>query len=135
MEGHFVQTGRNTSFSATILVVDDDALITLNMADHLRALGHVVLEAFSGRDALALLRSHSEIAALITDYSMPLMNGAELAEQARLLRPDLPVLLSTGYAELPQGIACTLPRLEKPFREDELAEKVDALLFVDASAQ
>lgn len=135
MEGHFVQTGRNTSFSATILVVDDDALITLNMADHLRALGHVVLEAFSGRDALALLRSHSEIAALITDYSMPLMNGAELAEQARLLRPDLPVLLSTGYAELPQGIACTLPRLEKPFREDELAEKVDALLFVDTSAQ
>lgn len=135
MEGHFVQTGRNTGFSATILVVDDDALITLNMADHLRALGHVVLEAYSGRDALALLRSHSEIAALITDYSMPLMNGVELAEQARLLRPDLPVLLSTGYAELPQGIACTLPRLEKPFREDELAEKVDALLFVDASAQ
>lgn len=130
-----MQSGRNKGFSATILVVDDDALITLNMADQLTELGHVVLEAYSGRDALALLKSHSEIAALITDYSMPVMNGVDLAEQARLLRPGLPVLLSTGYAELPHGIAGTLPRIEKPFREDELAEKVGALLSMAASAE
>lgn len=130
-----MQTSPNRGSGTTILVVDDDALITLNMVDHLTDLGHIVLEAYSGRDALALLEKHPEIAALITDYSMPLMNGVELAEKARLLRPDLPVLLSTGYAELPEGLACTFPRIEKPFREDELAEKVNALLSVATAAE
>ncbi|MBE7734056.1 response regulator [Devosia faecipullorum] len=135
MKGQFVQTGPNKGSAATILVVDDDALITLNMVDHLTELGHIVLEAYSGRDALTLLENHPEIAALITDYSMPMMNGVELAEQACRLRPGLPVLLSTGYAELPQGIANTLPRIEKPFREEELAEKVGALLSMVAPAE
>lgn len=112
----------------TILVVDDDALITLNMVDQLSDLGHNTLEAYSGREALAILRSRSDIAMLISDFSMPGMNGVELAEAARALHPDLVVLLTTGYAELPDGIACTLPRLEKPFREDELRAKIEQLL-------
>jgi len=110
------------------LVVDDDALITLNMVDQLSDLGHNTLEAYSGREALAILRSRSDIAMLISDFSMPGMNGVELAEAARALHPDLVVLLTTGYAELPDGIACTLPRLEKPFREDELRAKIEQLL-------
>ncbi len=117
----------------TILVVDDDALITLNMVDHLTELGYIVLEAYSGREALALIEKHAEIAALITDYSMPLMTGVELAEQARRLRPCLPVLLSTGYADLPEGIACELPRIEKPFREDELTAKLNEILALSAA--
>lgn len=113
---------------ATILVVDDDALITLNMVDQLTDLGHKALEAYSGREALSILQSRSDIELLITDFSMPGMTGVELAEAALALHPALRVLLTTGYAELPEGIACTLPRLEKPFREEELQAKIADLL-------
>ncbi|KKB08051.1 response regulator [Devosia chinhatensis] len=117
---------------ATILVVDDDALITLNMVDQLADLGHTALEAYSGREALAILQQRSDIAMLITDYSMPGMSGVELAEAALALHPDLAVLLATGYAELPDGNGCALPRIEKPFREDELRAKIEELLATEA---
>lgn len=119
---------------AIILVVDDDALITLNTVDQLTELGHTVFEAYSGREALQVLQAHPEIDALITDYSMPLMNGVQLAEAARQLRPGLPVLLATGYAELPEGGSVDLPRLEKPFRDEDLAERIAALLQVSAGS-
>jgi CheY-like chemotaxis protein len=115
-----------------ILVVDDDALICLNMADQLVELGYKALEAYSGREALALLDQHPEIRLIVTDYSMPLMTGVELIEAALAKRPDLLVLLTTGYAELPEGIACTLPRLEKPFSEEQLAKKI-AELFAETA--
>ena len=113
---------------ATILVVDDDALITLNTVDLVTELGHVALEAYSGRDALALLAERPDIEMLITDYSMPGMTGVELADAARRLRPGLAVLLATGYAELPDGVTCTYPRLEKPFHQEDLARLIGELL-------
>jgi CheY-like chemotaxis protein len=118
--------------STTILVVDDDALITLNTADILNDLGHTALEAFSGQEALELIHTRPEIGALITDYGMPGMSGLELAQAARALRPDLPILLATGYAELPDGEQWDFPRLEKPFREDEFVRLVDDLLSTPA---
>ncbi len=118
---------------ATILVVDDDALITLNMVDQLTDLGHKAFEAYSGREALGILQSRSDFDLLISDFSMPGMTGVELAEAALALHPSLRVLLTTGYAELPEGIACTLPRLEKPFREEELEAKIAELLGAVAS--
>jgi CheY-like chemotaxis protein len=114
----------------TILVVDDDALITLNTADQLSELGHSPLEAFSATEALNILKRQPEIAALITDYSMPGMNGVELAAAARAIRPDLPILLATGYAELPDDAPTDLLRLEKPFRQEELGQKIDLLLGI-----
>jgi DNA-binding NtrC family response regulator len=104
----------------TILVVDDDALITLNTADILNEQGHTALEAFCAAEALSLIEQHPHIGALVTDYAMPGMNGVELAEAARRLRPGLPVLLTTGYLDLPEGVALAYPCLEKPFREDQL---------------
>lgn len=112
----------------TILVVDDDALITLNTADILSDLGHTVLEAFSAHEALSLMEQHPDIDVLITDFGMPGMNGLELVEAARRKKPDLPVLLTTGYAELPQHGDIALARLEKPFREDELLASLSQLL-------
>jgi two-component SAPR family response regulator len=52
------------------------------------------------------------------------MTGLELAGAARDIRPDLPVLLATGYAELPTGSSTDLPRLAKPFRQDQLAREI-----------
>jgi CheY-like chemotaxis protein len=75
----------------------------------------------SGTKALNVLRSDQTIDAVITDYAMPDMTGAELAAQIRRLRPDMPVILATGYADFPNGTAQSLPRLSKPFGSHELA--------------
>ncbi len=64
---------------------------------------------------------------MITDYSMPGMSGAELAQAARALRPDLPILLATGFADLPEG-EVNLPRLRKPYMQQQLAAKIARLV-------
>lgn len=112
----------------TILVVDDDALISMSTVDMLEDLGHDVIEANSGDGALDILKDGRPVDLLITDYSMPRMNGAELASAARSLRPDLPILLATGYAELPEGSSLDLPRIAKPYQQSQLAAEVAKLV-------
>jgi PAS domain S-box-containing protein len=107
-----------------ILAVDDDALVLTNTAAMLEDAGHRVLQAASGRIALQLL-SECHVDILVTDFAMPEMSGAQLAEAARAGWPELPVLLVSGYAELPEGIANDLPRLAKPFRQDQLLPAVE----------
>ncbi len=113
---------------ATILVVDDDALIAMSTTDMLEDLGHEVIETHSGARAVAVLRDDRRIDLLITDFSMPGMTGVELAKSARRLRPDLPILLATGYAELPSDQALDLPRLAKPYQQSDLAAEIAKLL-------
>lgn len=64
----------------------------------------------------------------MTDQAMPGMTGTELAEIVQQKRPDLPVLLATGYADLPAGQEPNLPRLSKPYMQSQLQEQVDRLL-------
>ena len=111
-----------------ILLVDDDPLIALTTLDMLEDLGHEVLEAHSGADALDLLERAGGVDLLITDFAMPRMNGAQLAEAARDVIPRLPVLLATGYADLPSGVNISLPRIGKPYTQEELAEEIEKLL-------
>jgi CheY-like chemotaxis protein/two-component sensor histidine kinase len=112
---------------ATILVVDDDALIAMSTADMLRDLGHTVLEAESGAGALKILKEGSAIDILVTDQAMPGMRGSELAVEARALRPNLRVLLATGYSDLRDG-AADLPCIGKPYQQDELANAIARLM-------
>lgn len=112
----------------TILVVDDDALIAMSTADMLEDLGHDVIEANSGDRALEILREDREVDLLVTDYSMPRMNGAQLAAAAREIRPKLPILLATGYAELPAGSGIDLPKIGKPYQQDQLATEIMTVL-------
>jgi len=114
------------SSSLLILAVDDDALVLINTAAQLEELGHRVLQAGSGRDALSIL-AKQPVDLLLTDYAMPGMTGSQLADAALAACPDLPVLLVSGYAELPPGVASALPKLAKPFREDELSRAIDAV--------
>jgi PAS domain S-box-containing protein len=111
-----------------ILAVDDDPLVAMSTVDMLEDLGHEVVEANSGADALEILRGGGAFDLMITDFSMPRMNGVELAEAARAIMPDLPILLATGYAELPAGRQLGLPRLGKPYNQDQLAAEVRKLL-------
>jgi signal transduction histidine kinase/CheY-like chemotaxis protein len=111
-----------------LLFVDDDFLISLSTASLLEDLGHTVIKASSGADALVVLRDGRDIDLMITDYAMPGMTGLQLAEEARRLRPDLPILLATGYADLPANAALELPRLSKPYQQRQLAEQISHLL-------
>ena len=117
---------------ATILVVDDDALITIGTVDLVSGLGYRALDAYSGAEALAVLRSEQPVHALITDYGMPDMNGARLAELAQEIRPGLPVILATGYDDVPEPEAMALPRLSKPFRDEDVRDVLAALVAVGA---
>jgi signal transduction histidine kinase len=111
-----------------LLFVDDDFLISLSTASLLEDLGHTVIKASSGADALVVLRDGRAIDLMITDYAMPGMTGLQLAEEARRLRPDLPILLATGYADLPSHSTLELPRLSKPYQQRQLAEQIAHLL-------
>ncbi|WP_240046953.1 response regulator [Paracraurococcus ruber] len=113
-----------------VLVVDDDALVRASVVAMLEDLGLSVAEAASGPEALARLRAGMAADLLLTDFAMPGMTGVQLAEAARGLRPDLPVLLASGYAELEASGTGGFDLLAKPFVQDELAHAVAARLGV-----
>ncbi|WP_296333167.1 PAS domain-containing sensor histidine kinase [Reyranella sp.] len=113
---------------ATLLFVDDDFLISLSTTSLLEDLGHTVITASSGSQALEVLRTGRPIDMMITDYAMPGMTGLQLAEEARALRPGLPILLATGYADLPTRAPFDLPRLHKPYQQAQLAEQIQGLI-------
>ena len=110
-----------------ILVVDDDVLIAMNTVDMLEDLGHTVIETNAPADALAVIEAGTPLEMMITDFSMPRMNGAELADAVHALRPALPILVATGYADLPPGKGMELPRLSKPYSQQQLAAQIALL--------
>ena len=113
---------------ATILVVDDDPLIASSTTNMLEDLGHTVIEANSARRALEILDGGQTVDLLITDHAMPEMTGIELAEVAQARWPNLPILLATGFADLPAGQSLRIPRLSKPYLQSQLQTQIDRLL-------
>jgi PAS domain S-box-containing protein len=111
-----------------ILLVDDEDLARAGTAEMLAELGHDVVEAASGAEALQLLRAGLEPRLVITDFLMPGMTGADLATEIRNREDPPPVLLATGYAQLAGHQLADLPLLAKPFRQRELAERIAPLL-------
>jgi CheY-like chemotaxis protein len=108
----------------SILVVDDDALVLTNTVAMLEDLGHSVRFADSGKSALQILKDDPSIEFVITDQAMPQMTGLQFADAVAKEWPDLPVLLTTGFAEIEPGVTTTLPRLAKPFTQHEMAEEI-----------
>ncbi len=104
----------------------DDPLVLMNTTAMLEDLGHTVIDAMSGMEALEKLEGAGQVDLVITDHAMPSMTGSQLAQQIRARWPDLPVVLATGYAELPPGGNDALPRLSKPFSQAELAKIVES---------
>jgi len=107
-----------------ILVVDDDFLVAMNTSAMLEDLGHRVVEVHSGALALDALDRDGPFDLMITDQAMPQMTGTALIVAARQRAPDLPVVLATGYAELPPGADQSIPRLAKPFFQNDLERVV-----------
>ncbi len=117
-----------TSRRLSVLVVDDDLLVLENTAAMVEDLGHAVVEARSGEEALALLRRTRTVDLAIMDYAMPGMTGLQLADAVAAERPGTVLLLSTGYAELPSGERSSLPRISKPFDQAALAKAIEAAI-------
>jgi PAS domain S-box-containing protein len=110
--------------SLRILAVDDDSLVLMNTVLMLEDLGYDAIEAASAADALAILSSE-QVDLVISDHAMPRMTGAELAEAIRRDWPHMPIILATGYADIPPGGGLIdLPRLGKPFSQAQLAEAI-----------
>jgi len=112
----------------TILVVEDDPLIAMSAVDMLEDLGHTVIEANSPQRALEILEAGQAVDLMMTDQAMPGMTGVELAEIVRRKRPNMPVLLATGYADLPTAQKSNLRRLSKPYHQAQLQAEIDRLL-------
>lgn len=109
-----------------VLAVDDDALVLMGTAGMLEDLGHEVLAAMSGDAALEAFAANGEIDLLVTDQSMPRMTGLDLVRTLRERHPDLPVILATGYADLPEETTGRpILRLDKPFGPDQLRGAIE----------
>jgi PAS domain S-box-containing protein len=103
-----------------VLVVDDDVLVAMNTTAMLEDLGHEAVEVHSARQALEALEGADGFDVVITDQAMPHMTGSQLVSEARAKWPGLPMILATGYAELPDDADRTLTRLNKPFMQTDL---------------
>lgn len=119
----------------TVLVVDDEPTVRMLVADVLSDLGYTTVEAADGAAGLTVLRSETRIDLLITDVGLPGgMNGRQVADAARDLRPGLKVLFITGYAEnavLGSGhVDPGMQVLTKPFAMDTLANRIRELIGV-----
>jgi PAS domain S-box-containing protein len=111
-----------------ILLVDDDHSVREVTAQMLEDLGFTVIAADSGDDALQLLTQGAEVDLLLADFAMPGMNGGELARAVRVRHPELPVVFVTGYAELCELGLEGYSIIQKPFREEQLANKLHLAL-------
>lgn len=112
--------------SGTVLLVDDEEIVRVSTAAMLGELGFEVIEARSGEEAMQVIGDVGNIGLVVTDHLMPGMTGTDLALAVRSRRPDLQVLLISGYAE-GVGVDSSLARLAKPFKKDELADAITRL--------
>jgi DNA-binding NtrC family response regulator len=130
------QTGPVLVEGLRILLVDDDELIREALGDLLAVMGHTALPASGGREGLDLLDAGQPVDLVILDMNMPEMNGVETLERILALRPDLPVLMATGYSDA--DIAPLLARhpnvssILKPFSTKELNRKLGELCLQQA---
>jgi CheY-like chemotaxis protein len=112
----------------TVLVLDDEPVIRSLIAEVLRDFGYHILEAADGTAGLKILNSNQRVDLLITDVGLPGINGRQVAEQARVSRPQLKVLFVTGYAESAAQAADFLnPGMEmitKPFAIEAFTQRV-----------
>ncbi len=122
----------------TVLAVEDDPMVRRFTVQQLEALGYRVVAAADAHEALALLRTEAHVDLLFTDVVMPGgMNGRQLADAARQLRPQLPVLYTSGYTDnamVHQGqLEPDVQLLSKPWRRAELARKIRLALMPQTS--
>jgi len=119
--------------SMLIVAVDDDALVLEGTVSMLQDLGHRVLPASSGRQALDVMLNEPGVSLLITDQVMPGMTGSDLIKQLAALRPRIPAILATGFGEVPPDLDRMALRLAKPYDQNQLADAIRRVFAGSAS--
>ena len=110
-----------------VLIVDDDESVRVAISEMVTSLGFKVIQGENGHLALDRLAADGQIGLVIMDFAMPELNGAEVARRAREIRPDLPIIFVTGFADV-ESLAGEAWVLAKPFRRDSLAAKLETAL-------
>lgn len=136
VEDDIDQRSSNGSFDGhgeTVLVVDDEDVVRMLICDVLQEAGYRVIEAADGTGGMKVLQSDARLDLLVTDVGLPGgMNGRQLADAGRVLRPDLKVLFITGYAEnaaIGHGhLETGMQVITKPFAVEVLGEKVRQMI-------
>ena len=113
--------------SCAVMVVDDDSLVRETVARALMAMGCTPLTEPDADSALRRLERGAKVDAMLLDFSMPGMTGAELAARLRQARPELPIVFMTGYGD-PATLNDEKLVLRKPFRSAELAQMLRQML-------
>jgi len=117
-----------TDRTGTILVVEDERALRTLVARVLRSRGHTALTAETAAEALEIARTHEgPLDLMLTDLVLPDFTGRDLADRVREVRPEVRILLMSGYVEdlVPRDAApCPFPLLPKPFTPRELAARV-----------
>ncbi|WP_432219595.1 response regulator [Pseudomonas kribbensis] len=114
--------------TSTILVVEDDTIVRMLIVDVLEELDFKVLEADGSEQALAIIKdANQQIDLMMTDVGLPIMDGRQLATEARNIRPSLPILFASGYAETIE-VPADMHVIGKPFSIDQLRDKVKSVL-------
>jgi nitrogen-specific signal transduction histidine kinase/ActR/RegA family two-component response regulator len=132
MSAASVETGSDGDGRTIVMVVEDEAVVRLLVVELLHELGYDVCDYPDAVPALDVLRSPQRIDLLVTDIGLPGMNGRQLADAARAVRPDLRVLFMTGYAEnaaiasgfLDPGMAL----ITKPFALDSMSARIREIM-------
>jgi CheY-like chemotaxis protein len=110
-----------------VLIVEDDLIVRMVAVEYAAEAGWIILEAADADEAVRVLRENDDIAGLVTDVLMPgSMNGLELARRVRQRRPDVAVVVTSGYLNpnshvLPEGVTF----LRKPDRPEDLVRALE----------
>ena len=122
-----------------VLLVDDDASVRLSIRTMFEELGHEVVEATGGVEALAVLARDRRFDLLLIDFAMPLMNGSQLAADVTKLWAEAPILFVTGYVEndaLRPWSGLGYGTIQKPFSVRDLAVAIErAMRYPEAAVQ
>jgi PAS domain S-box-containing protein len=133
VEATFDSDGLQADPGETVLVVDDEATVRMLVTETLDELGYAALEAMDGQAGLTILQSNARVDLLVTDVGLPGLNGRQLADAARVVRPHLKILFMTGYAHnaaVGNGAKLELGMeiITKPFALDALAKKIREMI-------
>ena len=107
----------------SVLVVEDIPLSRATAVGMFEELGFRVFDTYNGHHALALIEAHREISLMFIDMRMPGMSGSELAEIVQRRRPDMKLILTSGYVG-EEAVPSGLPFIPKPWRVDQVAQVV-----------
>jgi CheY-like chemotaxis protein len=120
------------SSAYTVLVVEDDVMVRMPIAEYLRDCGYNVLEAGDAAEAIAAVRAGGVVSVVFSDVRMPgPMDGFGLARWLQKNHPDIPILLTSGYnssRSLSIDVAKGVKLIEKPYSQAHVARRIQDLL-------